>query len=147
MELHEDLQDVQDERTAIVKKVCICKLFDEQTSLKDDNARLNARKRLILALVLILMTVEVTAGLKANSLAILTDATHLSDVVTFGISLFSLWAAVGWTPTHKHSYVFFCLLSYPSQHEDAPNEQQGQNINVKGVYLHVLGDLIPLVSP
>ncbi|GJN36169.1 hypothetical protein PR202_gb25009 [Eleusine coracana subsp. coracana] len=51
--------------------------------------------------------VEVVGGIKANSLAILTDAAHLlSDVAAFAISLFSLWAA-GWEATPQQSYGFF----------------------------------------
>ncbi|KAL1352957.1 hypothetical protein AAHE18_06G205400 [Arachis hypogaea] len=42
-------------------------------------------------LCFVFMTVEVIGGIKANSLAILTDAAHLlSDVAAFAISLFSL---------------------------------------------------------
>jgi zinc transporter 2 len=53
------------------------------------------------------MAVEVVGGIKANSLAILTDAAHLlSDVAAFAISLFSLWAA-GWEATPRQSYGFF----------------------------------------
>ncbi|KAL9252893.1 Metal tolerance protein 1-like protein [Drosera capensis] len=46
-------------------------------------------------------------GIKANSLAILTDAAHLlSDVAAFAISLFSIWAS-GWEATPRQSYGFF----------------------------------------
>ncbi|KAF2597390.1 hypothetical protein F2Q68_00007400 [Brassica cretica] len=55
----------------------------------------------------IFIVVEVVGGIKANSLAILTDAAHLlSDVGAFAISLFSLWAS-GWKATPKQSYGFF----------------------------------------
>ncbi|KAK9743235.1 hypothetical protein RND81_03G226400 [Saponaria officinalis] len=58
------------------------------------------------ALCAVFMTVEVIGGIKANSLAILTDAAHLlSDVAAFAISLFSLWAA-GWEATPQQSYGF-----------------------------------------
>ncbi|CAN1309552.1 Metal tolerance protein A2 [Linum perenne] len=53
------------------------------------------------------MAVEVVGGIKANSLAILTDAAHLlSDVAAFAISLFSLWAA-SWEANPRQSYGFF----------------------------------------
>ncbi|KAI3727817.1 hypothetical protein L6452_16437 [Arctium lappa] len=53
------------------------------------------------------MGVEVVGGIKANSLAILTDAAHLlSDVAAFAISLFSVWAS-GWEATPRQSYGFF----------------------------------------
>ncbi|GAB4861526.1 Metal tolerance protein 1 [Ancistrocladus abbreviatus] len=59
------------------------------------------------ALCIVFMSIEVFGGIKANSLAILTDAAHLlSDVAAFAISLFSLWAA-GWEATPHRSYGFF----------------------------------------
>lgn len=66
-------------------------------------------RKLWVAVVLcvIFMSVEVVGGIKANSLAILTDAAHLlSDVAAFAISLFSLWAS-GWEATPRQSYGFF----------------------------------------
>lgn len=66
-------------------------------------------RKLLIAVILcvIFMAVEVVGGIKANSLAILTDAAHLlSDVAAFAISLFSLWAA-GWEATPQQSYGFF----------------------------------------
>ncbi|KAK9053097.1 hypothetical protein SSX86_029727 [Deinandra increscens subsp. villosa] len=58
-------------------------------------------------LCFIFMGVEVFGGIKANSLAILTDAAHLlSDVAAFAISLFSVWAS-GWEATPRQSYGFF----------------------------------------
>ncbi|XP_078179253.1 metal tolerance protein 1-like isoform X2 [Carex rostrata] len=76
---------------------------------KDSHERYASMRKLIIAVVLcvIFMTVEVIGGIKANSLAILTDAAHLlSDVAAFMISLFSLWAA-GWEATPRQSYGFF----------------------------------------
>ncbi|XP_047973319.1 metal tolerance protein B-like [Salvia hispanica] len=53
---------------------------------------------------LIVMVVEILGGLKANSLAILTDAAHLlSDIAGFSISLFTVWVS-GWTATPEHSF-------------------------------------------
>ncbi|KAI3833982.1 hypothetical protein MKW98_021782 [Papaver atlanticum] len=60
-----------------------------------------------IALCVVFMTVEIVGGVKANSLAILTDAAHLlSDVAAFWISLFSLWAS-SWEATPRQSYGFF----------------------------------------
>lgn len=56
----------------------------------------HARKRLIFASVLcvLFMIAEVIGGFLSNSLAIATDAAHLlTDLVSFMISLFSLWMA------------------------------------------------------
>ncbi|KAM0003039.1 putative cation efflux protein [Helianthus debilis subsp. tardiflorus] len=53
------------------------------------------------------MGVEVFGGIKANSLAILTNAAHLlSDVATFVILLFSVWAS-GWEAKLHQSYGIF----------------------------------------
>ncbi|XP_019185008.1 PREDICTED: metal tolerance protein A2-like isoform X1 [Ipomoea nil] len=100
------------ERGAVGSKLCgeaPCGFADAKTSLKDTQERSAAMKKLCIAVVLcvVFMTVEVIGGIKANSLAILTDAAHLlSDVAAFAISLFSLWAA-GWEATPRQSYGFF----------------------------------------
>ncbi|KAL3651069.1 Metal tolerance protein 1 [Castilleja foliolosa] len=86
-----------------------CGFADAKTSSKDAQERSASMKKLLIAVVLcvVFMSVEVAGGLKANSLAILTDAAHLlSDVASFAISLFSLWAA-GWEATPRQSYGFF----------------------------------------
>ncbi|MED6150671.1 Metal tolerance protein 1 [Stylosanthes scabra] len=76
---------------------------------KDSEERSASMRKLVIAVVLcvIFMSVEVVGGIKANSLAILTDAAHLlSDVAAFAISLFSLWAS-GWEANPRQSYGFF----------------------------------------
>ncbi|KAK6122522.1 hypothetical protein DH2020_043727 [Rehmannia glutinosa] len=86
-----------------------CGFSDAKTSSKDAQERSASMKKLLIAVALciIFMSVEVAGGIKANSLAILTDAAHLlSDVASFAISLFSLWAA-GWEATPRQSYGFF----------------------------------------
>ncbi|GFP92539.1 metal tolerance protein 1 [Phtheirospermum japonicum] len=86
-----------------------CGFADAKTSSKDAQERSASMKKLLIAVVLcvVFMSVEVAGGIKANSLAILTDAAHLlSDVASFAISLFSLWAA-GWEATPRQSYGFF----------------------------------------
>ncbi|KAK4423174.1 Metal tolerance protein A2 [Sesamum alatum] len=93
-------------------KVCegaTCGFSDAKTSSKDAKERSASMKKLLIAVVLciIFMSAEVVGGIKANSLAILTDAAHLlSDVAAFAISLFSLWAA-GWEANPRQSYGFF----------------------------------------
>ncbi|KAJ0106302.1 hypothetical protein Patl1_17379 [Pistacia atlantica] len=86
-----------------------CGFSDAQTSSKDAKERSASMRKLLIAVVLciIFMSVEVVGGIKANSLAILTDAAHLlSDVAAFAISLFSLWAS-GWEANPRQSYGFF----------------------------------------
>ncbi|GJM94481.1 hypothetical protein PR202_ga11126 [Eleusine coracana subsp. coracana] len=93
-------------------KVCkgaACDFSDTSNASKDSQERFASMRKLLIAVILcvIFMTVEVVGGIKANSLAILTDAAHLlSDVAAFAISLFSLWAA-GWEATPQQSYGFF----------------------------------------
>ncbi|PON61118.1 Cation efflux protein [Trema orientale] len=86
-----------------------CGFADAKTSSKDAEERSASMRKLLTAVVLcvVFMTVEVVGGIKANSLAILTDAAHLlSDVAAFAISLFSIWAS-GWEATPRQSYGFF----------------------------------------
>nr|GMD05475.1 Metal tolerance protein 1 [Ipomoea batatas] len=99
-------------KSSLGSKVCggaPCGFSDAKTSSKDAQERAASMRKLWIAVVLcvIFMTVEVVGGIKANSLAILTDAAHLlSDVASFAISLFSLWAS-GWEATPRQSYGFF----------------------------------------
>ncbi|XP_043709144.1 metal tolerance protein 1-like [Telopea speciosissima] len=93
-------------------KVCgeaPCGFSEAGTSLKDAKERAESMRKLwmAVALCIVFMSVEVVGGIKANSLAILTDAAHLlSDVAAFAISLFSLWAS-GWEATPRQTYGFF----------------------------------------
>ncbi|XP_061990340.1 metal tolerance protein A2-like [Rosa rugosa] len=67
-----------------------------------------SKRNLMTALVasVIFMTVEIVVGIKANSLAIRSDALHvLTDVVAFAISVFSVWAS-GWKATPGKTYGF-----------------------------------------
>ena len=92
-----------------VCRVTTCGLSDSGTNERDAKERQASMRKLLIAVVLcvIFMAVEVVGGIKANSLAILTDAAHLlSDVAAFAISLFSLWAS-GWEANPRQSYGFF----------------------------------------
>ncbi|XP_068650129.1 metal tolerance protein 1-like [Aristolochia californica] len=93
-------------------KICAgaaCGFSDTETASKDAKERSASMRKLLMAvsLCIVFMSIEVVGGIKANSLAILTDAAHLlSDVAAFAISLFSLWVA-GWEATPRQSYGFF----------------------------------------
>ncbi|XP_020252688.1 metal tolerance protein 1-like [Asparagus officinalis] len=90
-------------------RVTTCGLSSTGANEKDAQERQASMRKLLIAVVLciIFMAVEVVGGIKANSLAILTDAAHLlSDVAAFAISLFSLWAS-GWEANPRQSYGFF----------------------------------------
>ncbi|KAL0862074.1 hypothetical protein Bca101_041192 [Brassica carinata] len=171
-----------EERTTLgSSKVCgeaPCGFSDLNNASGDAEERNASMRKLCIAVVLCLlfMTVEVFGGIKANSLAILTDAAHLlSDVAAFAISLFSLWAA-GWEATPRQTYGFFRieilgalvsiqliwlltgilvyeaiirLLTETSELLDKSKpdkEKRKRNINVQGAYLHVLGDSIQSVG-
>ncbi|KAJ6831167.1 metal tolerance protein 1-like [Iris pallida] len=90
-------------------RVTTCGLSDSGSNSRDAKDRQASMRKLLIAVILcvIFMAVEVVGGIKANSLAILTDAAHLlSDVAAFAISLFSLWAS-GWEANPRQSYGFF----------------------------------------
>ncbi|KAH0465818.1 hypothetical protein IEQ34_005921 [Dendrobium chrysotoxum] len=86
-----------------------CGLSNSGRESKDAKERSASIRKLFIAVLLcmIFMCIEVVGGIKANSLAILTDAAHLlSDIAAFAISLFSVWAA-GWEATPRQSYGFY----------------------------------------
>ncbi|KAJ6752370.1 hypothetical protein OIU85_002771 [Salix viminalis] len=86
-----------------------CGFSDAQTVSKDAKERGTSMKKLgwAVGLCILFMGVEIAGGIKANSLAILTDAAHLlSDVAAFAISLFSIWAS-GWEATPRRTYGYF----------------------------------------
>ncbi|XP_013619580.1 PREDICTED: metal tolerance protein A2 [Brassica oleracea var. oleracea] len=105
-------EEVPSSSSMVTKKTCgeaPCGFSDAKTSAMEAEERAKSARKLLIALLLcaIFIVVEVVGGIKANSLAILTDAAHLlSDVGAFAISLFSLWAS-GWKATPKQSYGFF----------------------------------------
>lgn len=102
------LQAQSTNKTYIGTTVCAgggCGLTDAKTSSKESKERSSSMWKLLAGIIIcfLFMTVEVVGGIKANSLAILTDAAHLlSDVAAFGISLFSFWAS-GWEATPRQS--------------------------------------------
>jgi len=52
----------------------------------------------------VVMVVELIGGIKAHSLAVISDAAHLlSDITGFSISLFAVWAS-GWEATPHQSF-------------------------------------------
>nr|XP_043629602.1 metal tolerance protein 1-like [Erigeron canadensis] len=110
IEISSDTQSTQ--KNYVTSKVCAgaaCGFSDAKTSSKDAQERSASVRKLLGSVVIcfIFMAIEIVGGIKANSLAILTDAAHLlSDVAAFAISLFSVWAS-GWEATPRQSYGFF----------------------------------------
>ncbi|CAN0889337.1 Metal tolerance protein 1 [Linum grandiflorum] len=104
--------DLQHSSNVGGSKVCAeapCGFSDTQSNSEEARERTASMRKLLMAVgfCVLFMAVEVFGGIKANSLAILTDAAHLlSDVAAFAISLFSLWAA-SWEANPRQSYGFF----------------------------------------
>ncbi|PNY06412.1 metal tolerance protein A2-like [Trifolium pratense] len=109
---HTQIIEISGELPDTGRKICgeaTCEFSDAGSISKDSEERLTSMRKLLIAvsLCVIFMAVEVVGGIKANSLAILTDAAHLlSDVAAFAISLFSIWAG-GWEPNPRQSFGFF----------------------------------------
>ncbi|XP_010512574.1 PREDICTED: metal tolerance protein A1 [Camelina sativa] len=90
-------------------KVCGETACGFSTSPSDAKERAVSMRKLccVAVLGLLFMSIEVVGGIKANSLAILTDAAHLlTDVGAFAISMLSLWAS-SWEANPRQSYGFF----------------------------------------
>ena len=84
----------------------LCAFSKLENSTLESEARSKSAKKLrgLIIFYVLVMVVEIVGGLKANSLAVLTDAAHLlSDVAGFSISLFTVWAS-GWRATSHQSF-------------------------------------------
>ena len=85
-----------------------CGFADMTNRAADEKTRKASVRKLATAVIfcVIFMTGELVGGIKANSLAVMTDAAHLlTDVAGFAISLFSIWAS-SWEATPCQSYGF-----------------------------------------
>ncbi|KAL1545055.1 metal tolerance protein B-like [Salvia divinorum] len=83
-----------------------CPFLEHGYSQSDSAQRSKAAIKLcgLIVCYFIAMVIETVGGLKANSLAILTDAAHLlSDIAGLSISLFTVWVS-GWTATPEQSF-------------------------------------------
>ncbi|KAL2649982.1 hypothetical protein R1flu_018110 [Riccia fluitans] len=92
----------------ICKNSGVCGLADTSSDAAQ-RERSKATKKLTRAVIFcaVFMVVEIIGGIKAGSLAILTDAVHLSsDVASFAISLFAVWAG-GWEANPRHTFGFY----------------------------------------
>lgn len=84
----------------------LCAFSKLENSTLESEARSKSAIKLcgLIIFYVLVMLVEIVGGLKANSLAVLTDAAHLlSDVAGFSISLFTVWAS-GWRATSHQSF-------------------------------------------
>ncbi|KAM7527733.1 hypothetical protein LguiB_031143 [Lonicera macranthoides] len=86
----------------------ICSFSKQEYNLSDFEQRSKSTTKLrwLIVFYAIVMLVEIVGGLKANSLAVLTDAAHLlSDIAGFSISLFAIWAS-SWEANSRQSFGF-----------------------------------------
>ncbi|KAJ0749209.1 putative cation efflux protein [Helianthus annuus] len=85
-----------------------CYFSKHEQDVCDSDQRSKSTTKLwgLMFFYLIVMAVEIVGGIKANSLAVLTDAAHLlTDIGGFSISLFTVWVS-GWNTTPHQSFGF-----------------------------------------
>ncbi|XP_028775697.1 metal tolerance protein B isoform X2 [Neltuma alba] len=83
-----------------------CPFSRQEHSLVASEESSKSAKKLcgLIVFYAMVMLVEIVGGLKANSLAVISDAAHLlSDIAGFSISLFAVWAS-GWEATPHQSF-------------------------------------------
>ncbi|KHN25231.1 Metal tolerance protein B [Glycine soja] len=101
----------------------VCPFSGQENSVVASKESSKSAKKLsgLIVFYAIVMVVELIGGIKAHSLAVISDAAHLlSDIAGFSISLFAVWAS-GWEAT--------------------PHQSFGYN-RLEGAYLHVMADMI-----
>lgn len=89
----------------------VCAFSQEEDNAFEVEQRSKSATKLkgLILFYLLVMSVEIVGGLKANSLAVITDAGHLlSDVAGFSIALFSVRAS-GWKATPHMSFGYHRL--------------------------------------
>ncbi|XP_048324163.2 metal tolerance protein B isoform X2 [Ziziphus jujuba] len=89
----------------------VCAFSGLENSILESEQRSKSAMKLcgLIFFYLLVMMVEIVGGVKANSLAVITDAGHLlTDVAGFSISLFSVWAS-GWKATSNQSFGYYRL--------------------------------------
>ncbi|CAN0854436.1 Metal tolerance protein B [Linum grandiflorum] len=87
---------------------CVCAFSKHADDVEESEDRSRSTVKLsgLVVFYLVVMAVEIIGGMRANSLAVLTDAAHLfTDVAGFAVSLFTLWVS-GWKATSDHSFGF-----------------------------------------
>ncbi|CAN6696037.1 unnamed protein product [Malus baccata var. baccata] len=95
----------------VPRSLCVCVFSKNEHCSLDSKQRSKSATKLSVLVVtsLMFMVVEMIGGVKANSLAVLTDAAHLlTDVVGFSIALFTVLAS-GWEATSYQSFGYHRL--------------------------------------
>lgn len=86
----------------------VCPFSGHENSVAASKESSKSARKLsgLIVLYSIVMVVEIIGGMKAHSLAVISDAAHLlSDIAGFAISLFAVWAS-GWEATPQQSFGF-----------------------------------------
>ncbi|KAK8562363.1 hypothetical protein V6N12_010447 [Hibiscus sabdariffa] len=94
--------------TPELKCSSVCVFSEEASTTLESMKRWKSVTKLsgLIVFYLMVMLVEIIGGVKANSLAVMTDAAHLlTDVAGFSISLFTVWASA-WKATSYQSFGF-----------------------------------------
>ncbi|CAH9129190.1 unnamed protein product [Cuscuta epithymum] len=89
----------------------ICPFSQQEHKVADSRNRSKSTTKLcgLIIFYAAAMVVEIAGGIKANSLAVLTDAGHLLiDIAGICISLLTVWVS-GWEVTSEYSYGFHRL--------------------------------------
>ncbi|TKY67388.1 Metal tolerance protein B [Spatholobus suberectus] len=84
----------------------VCPFSGHENSVVASKESSKSAKKLsgLIVFYAIVMVVEIIGGIKAHSLAVISDAAHLlSDIAGFSISLFAVWAS-GWEATPHQSF-------------------------------------------
>ncbi|KAJ1422029.1 Cation efflux protein [Sesbania bispinosa] len=84
----------------------VCPFSRQENSVVASKESAKSAKKLsgLIVFYAIVMVVEVIGGVKAHSLAVISDAAHLlSDIAGFSISLFAVWAS-SWEATPHQSF-------------------------------------------
>lgn len=97
-----------DVHTMAIEPSCssVCSFSQQENSLLAAKESSKSAQKLcgLIVFYAMVMLVEVVGGLKANSLAVISDAAHLlSDIAGFSVSLFAVWAS-SWEATAHHSF-------------------------------------------
>lgn len=84
--------------------VCTFSKQENRTLESEERSKSAMKLSGLIIFYLIVMAVEIAGGVKANSLAVITDAAHLlTDVAGVSVSLFTVWAS-GWEATSHQSF-------------------------------------------
>ncbi|OIV99404.1 hypothetical protein TanjilG_17214 [Lupinus angustifolius] len=102
--ISERLEVVHKTMESYCNSVCAFSKQENSAAASEESAKLAKKLCGLIVFYTIVMLVEIVGGIKANSLAVISDAAHLlSDIAGFLISLFAVWAS-DWEATLDQSF-------------------------------------------